>query len=47
MHQPKLVVFGHIHEDPGQWKIGDTTVANVTYVNRAYKPHQKPVVFDL
>lgn len=28
--QPMLHVFGHIHEDPGEWRVGKTLVANVT-----------------
>jgi len=28
--QPKLHLFGHIHEDRGSWKLGATLVVNVT-----------------
>jgi len=28
--KPRLHLFGHIHQDPGQWTEGETTFANVT-----------------
>ncbi|EYF01842.1 metallophosphatase domain-containing protein [Chondromyces apiculatus] len=28
--RPRLHIFGHIHEDPGQWREGATTFVNVT-----------------
>lgn len=34
----KLHVFGHIHEDRGEWDNGHIT-ANVTYVDLLYRPH--------
>lgn len=40
--QPRLAVFGHIHEGRGQWQIGGTTLANVTMVNAAYMPIYPP-----
>jgi Icc-related predicted phosphoesterase len=27
---PRVHLFGHIHEDPGQWQVGATRVCNVT-----------------
>jgi len=40
--QPKLVVFGHIHEGRGYYQLGSTVCANVTVVNEhlvvAYAP---------
>ena len=45
--QPKLVVFGHIHEGRGEWKCGDTTVANVTVVNSKYKNIHTPWTVEL
>lgn len=26
--KPRYTVFGHIHEDPGQWQVGDSTLIN-------------------
>jgi hypothetical protein len=34
----KLVVFGHIHEGRGEWRLGETVLTNVTLVNAAYEP---------
>jgi Icc-related predicted phosphoesterase len=39
---PKLVVFGHIHEGRGEWRVGETILANVTVVNAAYEPVYEP-----
>jgi predicted phosphodiesterase len=36
--QPRVVVFGHIHEGRGEWTLGKTMLANVTLVNEAYDP---------
>ena len=38
----KLVVFGHIHEGRGEWRVGQTVLANVTLVNERYEPVYKP-----
>ena len=40
--QPRLVVFGHIHEGRGEWPIGKSTIANVTLLNEAYEPVYAP-----
>src|SRR4051794_40180178 len=40
--RPRLVVFGHIHEGRGEWRLGDVVLANVSIVNAAYK-HVHPV----
>ena len=45
--EPRLVVFGHIHEGRGQWQIGRTTLANVTLLDAAYDMLYKPWVFEL
>jgi Icc-related predicted phosphoesterase len=45
--QPKLVVFGHIHEGRGQWQVGKSTLANVTLLNEKYEPVYEPFVFEL
>ncbi len=44
---PKLVVFGHIHEGRGEWRVGKTVLANVTVLNGAYDPAFEPWVFQL
>ena len=40
--QPRLVVFGHIHEGRGEWTLGKTTLANVTILNEEYDPVYSP-----
>lgn len=45
--QPKIHVFGHIHEAHG-WTIdGPTTYINAAICSRKYLPVYKPIVFDL
>jgi Icc-related predicted phosphoesterase len=39
----QLCVFGHIHEGRGEWRRGSTTLANVTYVDLAYRPIDAPL----
>jgi Icc-related predicted phosphoesterase len=41
--QPKLHMFGHIHEDGGAWKHGPTWFANVT----TWECERDPTVFDV
>jgi Icc-related predicted phosphoesterase len=44
----RLHVFGHIHEAGGSRDTdGDTTLANVSYVDFDYRPAQPAAVFDL
>lgn len=45
--QPKLVVFGHIHCDPGVWTRGKTTLANVTLLDDDYRMVNEPMVFEI
>jgi predicted phosphodiesterase len=45
--QPRLVVFGHIHEGRGDWQLGKTRVANVTMVDAQYRPVHEPFVFEV
>jgi Icc-related predicted phosphoesterase len=45
--QPKLVVFGHIHEGRGEWCLGNTVLANVTIVDACYRHVYEPWVFTL
>lgn len=49
IHQikPKLVVFGHIHCDPGTWSRNGTILSNVTLMNDAYQPVYPPRVFEI
>ncbi len=44
--QPRLVVFGHIHEGRGTWRLGPTQLANVTLLDAAYRPMFAPWVFE-
>ena len=43
----RLHVYGHIHEDPGQWALGNATLANVTVVDADYRLTHPARVFDL
>ena len=40
--EPKLAVFGHIHEGRGQWQISSTVLANVTILNERYQHVYEP-----
>jgi len=35
--QPRLVVYGHIHEGRGEWQLGPTRLANVTILDAGYQ----------
>lgn len=45
--QPKLHVFGHIHEDYGTKKINKTTYINGSSCDLGYEPINKPIVIEL
>lgn len=45
--QPRLVVFGHIHEGRGEWRIGATVLANVTIVDERYDHVYPPWTYSL
>lgn len=45
--KPKLVVTGHIHNDPGLWRRGSTKICNATIVNERYDHVYAPRLFDL
>lgn len=45
--QPKLHVFGHIHEGYGQTRKGNTIFVNASSCNRFYDPIHEPIVIDL
>jgi predicted phosphohydrolase len=36
--QPRLAIFGHIHEGRGQWQLGPTLLANVSLLDVSYQP---------
>lgn len=44
---PKLHVFGHIHEGYGTVKINDTTFINAAICDERYRPVNEPIVFDI
>lgn len=45
--KPKFNVFGHIHEDYGTRKIGDTQFINASLLNERYQVQNKPVIFNI
>lgn len=47
MIEPKVHVFGHIHEGAGQKRIGKTTFVNASVLNEYYQNVNKPVVIDI
>ncbi len=46
-NEPKLVVSGHIHCDPGVRKLGNTTLVNATLVDESYRMAYPPHVFEI
>jgi Icc-related predicted phosphoesterase len=44
---PRLVVAGHIHEDYGHFRIGDTQVLNASSSTLGYRPVNPPIVIDI
>ena len=44
---PRLVVYGHIHEGRGEWRLGRTVLANVTLVDAGYEPIYSPWEHEL
>jgi Icc-related predicted phosphoesterase len=40
--QPKIVLFGHIHQGRGKYAIRDTVALNCSLVNEAYRAVNKP-----
>jgi Icc-related predicted phosphoesterase len=45
--QPRLVVFGHIHEGRGEWRLGATTLANVSLMDAGYDAVHPPWEHEL
>lgn len=46
VEQPPLVINGHIHEDRGVERLGNTTVINCSYCDRNYGQRYKVYVLD-
>ena len=46
-HQPRVHVSGHIHEDAGLNRIGETTFVNASVLNEHYVLTNDPVVVEL
>jgi Icc-related predicted phosphoesterase len=42
--EPKLHIFGHIHESHGDEIVGKTHFYNVAYLSHEYTPAHKPIV---
>jgi Icc-related predicted phosphoesterase len=40
--RPKLVVYGHIHEGRGEWRVGNSILANVTILDEGYRHVYEP-----
>lgn len=45
--KPRLVVFGHVHDSSGIYKIGDTIAINASYVNGKYQPTNNPIIVEI
>ena len=45
--EPRLAVFGHIHEGRGDWLLGRTRLANVTMVDAQYRAVYKAFEVEL
>lgn len=45
--KPRLCIYGHIHEGRGQWKYGETILANATIKDDKYRHVYEPMVFDV
>ncbi|MCK5521112.1 MAG: metallophosphatase domain-containing protein, partial [Candidatus Marinimicrobia bacterium] len=45
--QPKFHLFGHIHEDYGKKKIGETTYINASILSAMYDVKNRPVVIKI
>jgi Icc-related predicted phosphoesterase len=45
--QPRLVVYGHIHEGRGEWQLGPTRLANVTILDGNYQRRFEPWIVQL
>lgn len=45
--KPKLVCYGHIHENPGRWQVGESLLSNVALLDHKYRMVYEPQVFYL
>jgi hypothetical protein len=43
----KLMVYGHIHEGRGLYRLGDAVLANVSLLDGQYRPVHEPMVFEV
>lgn len=46
-HRPPLVVCGHVHEQHGARRLGDTVVINATSMGASFSPTEPPIVVDI
>jgi Icc-related predicted phosphoesterase len=45
--EPKLHIFGHIHESHGHVTSGKTDFYNVAFLDNIYQPKNKPIIIEL
>jgi Icc-related predicted phosphoesterase len=45
--EPRLLVCGHIHSDPGRFRRGPTEIVNASIVDHKYEPANEVVVLEL
>jgi Icc-related predicted phosphoesterase len=45
--QPKVHIFGHIHEGYGELKMSGTHFVNASICTLSYRPKNSPIVVDL
>jgi Icc-related predicted phosphoesterase len=45
--QPRLHVYGHIHEGAGRYQVGRTILVNASSCDPDYHPTNPPIVFDI
>lgn len=46
-NQPKLVICGHNHGGFGTYRLGETLIANVSYLGDNYQPRNPPQVIEI
>lgn len=46
-HRPLVVVCGHVHEQHGAQRLGDTVVINATSMGPTFSPTEPPIVIDI
>jgi Icc-related predicted phosphoesterase len=45
--QPRVHLYGHIHEGAGQYKNGKTTFVNASNIDEKFRPTNAPVVLEI